>query len=56
MRIVVEIVKEYTGDEPEVGGASFSCDLAIYGENGDMPTVIIGPRGDNLHAPDDWIT
>jgi acetylornithine deacetylase len=52
---VVEIVREYTGEEPRVGGASFSCDLAIYGENGNMPAVIIGPRGDNLHAPDEWV-
>ena len=55
MKRVVEIVKEHTGEEPKVGGASFSCDLAIYGENGNMPAVIIGPRGDNLHAPDEWV-
>jgi acetylornithine deacetylase len=52
---VIEIVKQYTGHEPKVGGASFSCDLAIYGENGNMPALILGPRGDNLHAPDEWV-
>jgi len=20
-----------------------------------MPTVILGPRGENLHAPDEWV-
>ncbi|UCB46652.1 MAG: M20/M25/M40 family metallo-hydrolase [Spirochaetota bacterium] len=52
---VVDIMTEYTGERPKVGGASISCDLAIYGENGNMPAVIIGPRGDNLHAPDEWV-
>jgi acetylornithine deacetylase len=39
-----------------MGGAAFSCDLAIYGEAGGMPAVILGPRGDNLHAPDEWVS
>lgn len=38
-----------------IGGAPFSCDLALYGENGGMPAVILGTRGDNLHAPDEWV-
>ena len=45
----------YTGTAPSVGGAAFSCDLAIYGDAGGMPSVILGPRGDNLHAPDEWV-
>ena len=51
----VETMIEYTGKRPKVGGSAISCDLAIYGENGNMPAVIIGPRGDNLHAPDEWV-
>ncbi len=43
------------GRPPVVGGAPFSCDMAIYGEVGKMPTVILGPRGGELHAPDEWV-
>jgi acetylornithine deacetylase/succinyl-diaminopimelate desuccinylase-like protein len=28
--------------------------MAIYGEAGNN-VVILGPRGDNLHAPDEWV-
>ncbi|MBN2324089.1 MAG: M20/M25/M40 family metallo-hydrolase [Spirochaetes bacterium] len=52
---VTEAFRRFTGTEPPVGGAAFSCDLAIYGEAGGMPSVILGPRGDNLHASDEWV-
>jgi len=29
--------------------------MAIYGKVGGMPTIILGPRGGNLHAPDEWV-
>ena len=38
-----------------IGGAAFSCDLGIYGEVGKMPSILLGPRGDHLHAPDEWV-
>lgn len=47
--------ESYINDKPKVGGAPFSCDLAIYGDLGNMPCVILGPRGGNLHAPDEWV-
>ena len=50
----VRTMGQYTGREPKVGGAPLSCDMAVYGEAG-IPTVILGPRGDNLHAPDEWV-
>lgn len=52
---VVNVFTEYTGKRPVISGAPFSCDLALYGETGGMPAVILGPRGDNLHAPDEWV-
>jgi len=52
---VTEAFRHITGTRPSVGGAAFSCDLAIYGDAGGMPSVILGPRGDNLHAPDEWV-
>lgn len=40
---------------PDISGMQASCDLAIYGEVGRMPAVLLGPRGDNMHAPDEWV-
>ncbi len=54
VQAVVKAFGEYQGAAPKVGGAPFSCDLAVYGETGKMPAVLLGPRGDNLHAPDEW--
>jgi acetylornithine deacetylase len=45
----------YCGARPNLGGAAFSCDLGVYGEVGKMPAILLGPRGDNLHAPDEWV-
>lgn len=42
-------------EHPVLSGAPFSCDLAVYGEVGKMPAVLLGPRGDNLHGPDEWV-
>jgi len=50
-----EVYEEYTGKNPLIGGAPFSCDLAVYGVEGGMESVILGPRGGNLHAPDEWV-
>lgn len=49
------VYEEYTGARPVIAGAPFSSDLALYGETGRMPAVILGPRGDNLHGPDEWV-
>lgn len=52
---IIKTYREYTGKSPSVSGAPLSCDLAHYGDTGRMPCVIVGPRGDNLHAPDEWV-
>jgi len=54
MKAVIDAYSAYSGVPPEVAGAPFSCDMAIYGEAGN-PVIIFGPRGDNLHAPDEWV-
>ena len=51
----VTAFQSVTGAPPVVGGAPFSCDLGVYGDPGGMPCFILGPRGDNLHAPDEWV-
>ena len=53
VKCLIEAYGVYTGEKASVGGAPISCDMAIYGEH--MPVVILGPRGDNLHAPDEWV-
>jgi acetylornithine deacetylase len=55
VRAVVSAFEAFTGSLPAVGGAPFSCDLSHYGDAGKMPAVILGPRGENLHAPDEWV-
>ena len=55
VRTAVDALAAATGHEPVVGGAPFSCDLGLYGDPGGMPCLILGPRGDNLHAPDEWV-
>lgn len=45
----------HTGSPTKFSGGPFSSDMAIYGRYGNMPTVILGPRGDNLHGPDEWV-
>ncbi len=55
VKSVVDAYRAVTGKDPVVGGAPFSCDLGVYGDPGGMPCLILGPRGDNLHAPDEWV-
>jgi acetylornithine deacetylase len=55
VRATADAFSDFAGKKPKIGGAPFSCDLALYGDVGGMPSVILGPRGDNLHAPDEWV-
>lgn len=43
------------GSSGKIAGGPFSCDLAVYGQVGGMPAVLLGPRCDNLHGPDEWV-
>ena len=49
------IIKTYCREVPVITGAPFSCDMAIYGDIGKMPTVILGPEGGNMHTNDEWV-
>jgi acetylornithine deacetylase len=55
VKAVARAFERYVRSQPRIGGAAFSCDLGIYGEVGRMPAILLGPRGDNLHAPDEWV-
>lgn len=52
---LAEIIRLYSSHEPVITGAPFSCDMAIYGDVGKMPAVILGPEGGNLHTNDEWV-
>lgn len=54
VQAVADAFRAYEGRDPTIGGAPFSCDLPVYGEAGNMPSLLLGPRGDNLHAPDEY--
>ena len=55
VRKFLEVYGRYLKKDPIIKGASLSCDMAIYGEQGKMPVVIIGPRGGNIHSSDEWV-
>lgn len=42
-------------DLARVCGAMFSCDMFALTEIGQIPSVIFGPVGGRLHAPDEWV-
>ena len=39
----------------EVRGAPFACDAYVFSMVGNTPYVILGPRGENAHAVDEWV-
>lgn len=55
VRAVADAFEHYAGRAATTGGAPYSCDLAVYGEVGAMPAVLLGPRGDSLHGPDECV-
>lgn len=40
---------------PELRGAPFACDVYVFNLYSPTPCVILGPRGENAHAPDEWV-
>ncbi len=43
-----------TGHAPEWGYRGFG-DMNLFSEEAGIPTVMIGPRGDNFHQADEWV-
>ena len=44
-----------TGQPPVYGPAPFACDGFIFNLHSPTPVVVLGPRGGNAHAPDEWV-
>jgi len=45
-----------TGQPPAFGPAPFACDGFMFNLHSPTPVVILGPRGANAHAPDEWVS
>ena len=56
VRALSSCVKKHAPDEGHVRAAMFSCDMAFFIEPGGMPTAVFGPKGERLHAPDEWVS
>ena len=44
-----------TGRAPEYRPAPFACDVFMFNMYSPTPCMILGPRGGNAHAPDEWV-
>ena len=40
---------------PAIRGAPFACDVYVFNLYSPTPCVILGPRGANAHATDEWV-
>lgn len=49
-------VEKVTQQPVKLAGAPFSCDMFAFKKYGNTPSVIFGPIGGNLHAPDEWVS
>ncbi|MCL1895899.1 MAG: M20/M25/M40 family metallo-hydrolase [Clostridiales bacterium] len=49
-------VKGHSPDEGHIRAAMFSCDMEMFTGAGGMAAVEFGPKGERLHAPDEWVS
>lgn len=42
-------------DLSKICGCMFSCDMFALTQIGQIPSVVFGPFGERLHAPDEWV-
>jgi len=53
--ILASQVEVVTGEKVRATGENAWGDAAIFQEAG-IPTLMLGAKGDNLHAPDEWVS
>jgi len=57
---LVEVVRAAALEEwgeAELAGAPYGCDMALWQDVGDVPTLVYGPGDARLaHAPDEWVS
>jgi acetylornithine deacetylase len=44
-----------TGRAPTFRAAPFACDVFLFNLHSPTPCALLGPRGGNAHAPDEWV-
>jgi acetylornithine deacetylase len=55
VQTVSRLFEQVVQKPPEISGAPFACDVYIFNHHSPTPCVILGPRGANAHAPDEWV-
>ena len=55
VRVVNSAYAQVLGRAADVRGAPFACDVFVFNQLSPTPCVILGPRGGNAHAPDEWV-
>lgn len=55
VQTVSPLYTQVVGHPPEVRGAPFACDVYIFNHHSPTPCIILGPRGANAHAVDEWV-
>ena len=48
-------LQSVTGEPPSFGPAPFACDGFVFNLHSPTPVLILGPRGANAHARDEWV-
>lgn len=48
-------LESFTKEKPVITGAKFGCDGFIFNNYFSIPTIILGPRGGNAHAQDEYV-
>ncbi len=54
MRLAEEHARRVLGREPVVAGAPYWTDAALLQAAG-IPTLVLGPAGEGLHAADEYV-
>ncbi len=55
VQTVSRIYEQVEHKPATVCGAPFACDAYVFSLHADTPYVILGPRGGNAHAIDEWV-
>ena len=55
VKTVKEVAEEITNQTINIKGAPYPCDLFIFNLYGNMPGIVLGPRGGNAHGIDEFV-
>ncbi|KAF9691371.1 hypothetical protein EKO04_010856 [Ascochyta lentis] len=55
LKSFVSSVSKTLGDAPSPVGRGFWCDAGLWNEAG-IPSIVYGPKGEGLHAKEEWVS